>query len=149
MAQGHACATRMLLCELINEVCVDAAERAKLERIHVARRQLHLLLLLRAISERRTGGRPRRRKRRMRVCAWNVCNCANAVRSSRLRTSTARTTFLDLFSISFRLSSSTSPLSSEESGIVLPHVVMCHLYLRHDEGYDEFGTLRTRDLERR
>ena len=43
--------------------------------------------------------------------------------------------FLDHFSISFGLSSYSSPLSLEESGIVAPHVVMCHLYLHQGEGY--------------
>ena len=56
-AQGHARATRILLCELIDEVCVDAAERAKLERKQVARRYLRSLLLLHAIWEKQKGGR--------------------------------------------------------------------------------------------
>ena len=37
---------------------------------------------------------------------------------------------LDIFSTSFGLFSSSLPLESEESGIVLPQVVVCHLYLR-------------------
>ena len=49
----------MFLFKLTDEVYVDAAERAKLERKYVARRQLHLWFLLRAIWERRTGGQPR------------------------------------------------------------------------------------------
>ena len=45
--------------KLIDELCVDAAGSAKLERKQAARRQLHPLLLLRAIWERRLGGRSR------------------------------------------------------------------------------------------
>ena len=74
------------LSELIDEVCVDAAEQLELERKQVSRRRLNLLLLLRTIWEKRTGDRPRR----MRVCAWNVCTSANPVRPSRQRTGTAQ-----------------------------------------------------------
>ena len=52
--------------------------------------------------------------------------------------------FLNLFSISFGLFSSSSLLESEDLGIVLPHVIVYHLYLCQDDMV-EFSPLRTRD----
>ena len=115
--------------------------------LQVARRQLHLLLLPRAIWERRMGGRPRR-KCRMCVCAWNVCSCMNAVRPSWLRTGTARSSS----STSSLFPSSYSPLPrlcnrrNRESYF---HTSLCAICIcTKMKDTIKFSPLRTRAQER-
>ena len=101
--------TCMLLCELIDEVCVDAAERAKLEGKQVCKCQLHPLLLLRAIWER--GGWEDGREAQAqdaRLCVERLQLCER--RAPQLATHWYRMAlfFLDLFSIYIGLLSSSS-----------------------------------------